>query len=62
MAIDKSELSSLGSLLLQVRDRISSMATSAHENKDDNDANELYAIERSLNTANHKLERLLTDI
>ncbi len=61
MPIDKAELSSLSTLLSQVSDRLTQMAENAHGDKDEENANELYAVERHLRTAGRKIERLLSE-
>lgn len=59
MPVERSELSSLASLLNQVTDRVTSMAEKAAADKADDLANELFAIERALSGARRRFERLL---
>ncbi len=59
MPVERSELSSLSSLLDQVTDRVTAMAESAARDKADDLANELFSIERALSAARRRFERLL---
>ena len=62
MTVERSELSSLASLLAQVTDRVTAMAESAAKDKSDELANELFAVERALAGARRRFERLLGTI
>jgi hypothetical protein len=57
--IDRSELSSLTGLIEQVTDRITKMADEASAAKEEDDATELFAIERALSGAKRRLVRFL---
>ncbi len=52
------ELSSLSTALDELTARVTVHADTAHVNKDEETARELFAIERSLNSANRRLARL----
>lgn len=52
------ELSSLATALDDLTHRVTAHAEAAHAAKDDETARELFAIERSLTTANRRLARL----
>ncbi len=59
MPADRSELSSIASLLDQLTKRVSAMAESAEFSKDETVAYELYAIEQTLTGANRRISRLV---
>jgi outer membrane murein-binding lipoprotein Lpp len=59
MPADRSELSSIASLLDQLTKRVSAMAEQAEAIKDETVAFELYAIERTLVGANRRISRLV---
>jgi hypothetical protein len=56
---DRSELSSISSLLEQLTQRISVMGETAQRDKEDGLASELFAIERALTGAGRRIVRLL---
>jgi hypothetical protein len=58
MPADRSELSSIATLLDQLTARISAMGESAQRDKEDAVANELFAIERALVGAGRRISRL----
>ena len=58
MAATAAELSSLATALDELTRRISDHAETADADKDEEVASELFAIERSLNSANRRLARL----
>jgi DNA-binding ferritin-like protein len=58
MAANAAELSSLATALDELSRRITVHADAADEAKDEETARELFAIERSLNSANRRLSRL----
>jgi hypothetical protein len=60
MAANRSELSSIAQLLEQVASRITAMAEAAYAERDESDAVELFAVERTLQGASRRLERLLS--
>ena len=60
MAANRSELSSIAQLLEQVTTRITAMAEGAYAERDESDAVELFAVERTLQGASRRLERLLS--
>jgi hypothetical protein len=56
---DRSELSSIAQLLDQLTRRITTMAEGAYADNDEGDAVELFAIERTLQGASRRLDRVL---
>lgn len=54
------ELSALASALLDVQRRVSNLAERAANQKDEELAGELFAIERALTSASRRLDRLTT--
>ena len=58
MAASSAELSSLATALDELTRRITVHADAADVDKDEETARELFAIERSLNSANRRLARL----
>jgi hypothetical protein len=56
---DRSELSSIATLLEQLTRRISAMGEAAQGVKEDGLASELFAVERALAGANRRINRLL---
>ncbi len=56
------ELSSIATALDELTRRVSAHADAAHARKDNEVAQELFAIERSLNGANRRLARLSTSL
>ncbi len=58
MPASHAELSSIATALDDLTKRVTSHADAAHADKEDDIAQELFAIERSLNTANRRLMRL----
>jgi hypothetical protein len=58
MAVTAAELSSLSTALDELTHRISSHAEAADADRDEEVASELFAIERSLTSANRRLARL----
>ncbi|HUZ21759.1 MAG TPA: hypothetical protein VMU75_14430 [Acidimicrobiales bacterium] len=59
MAADRSEISSISSLLTQLTTRVVAMGEAAAAGRDDALASELFGVERSLDGARRRLERLL---
>jgi hypothetical protein len=59
VSVDRSELSSLASLLDQVTQRVTAMAETASGGRDEDLAVELFGIERALAGARRRFERLL---
>jgi hypothetical protein len=59
MPANRSELSSIAQLLEQLTTRITTMAEGAYAEKDESDAVELFAIERTLQGASRRLGRIL---
>ena len=59
MPADRSELSSIATLLEQLTKRVGAMAEVAEADKDDNVAHELFGIERILVGANRRITRLV---
>ena len=62
MLADRSELSSLSSLLEQLTQRITAMAEQSNREKDEGTAKELFAVERALSGAHRRITRLLTGL
>jgi hypothetical protein len=62
MAATAAELSSLATALDEITRRISAHAEAADADKDEEVASELFAIERSLTSANRRLARLTVAI
>jgi hypothetical protein len=62
MAATAAELSSLATALDEITRRISDHAEAADAEKDEEVASELFAIERSLTSANRRLARLTVAI
>lgn len=62
MAPTTAELSSLATGLQELSRRVTQHADAASAAKDDEVANELFAIERSLHGINRRLSRLLTTL
>ena len=58
MAAISAELSSLSTALDELTARVTTHADAANAGKDEETARELFAIERSLNSANRRLARL----
>jgi hypothetical protein len=56
---DRSELSSIATLLQQLTDRIGAMGESAQRDKEDALASELFSVERALAGAGRRIVRLL---
>jgi hypothetical protein len=59
MQADRSELASMSSLLDQLTRRIASMGEKAAKERHDEEAKELFGIERALAAALRRVERLL---
>jgi hypothetical protein len=59
MPPDRSELSSIATLLEQLTARIASMGEAAVADRDDAGAAELFAIERALSGASRRITRIL---
>jgi hypothetical protein len=59
MPADRSELSSIATLLEQLTKRVASMAERADQERDEMIAGELFAIERTLTGANRRIMRLV---
>lgn len=62
MATSSAELSSLATALDELTRRVTAHADAANALKDEEIARELFAIERSLNSANRRLTRLSTSL
>jgi len=60
MALDRSELSSIAQMLNQLTSRITSMAEAAYAEHDETSSTELFSVERTLQGANRRLERVLS--
>jgi hypothetical protein len=60
MPADLAELSSIASTLEQLGRRVASMAEVATQAKEEDIASELFAVERALNGAQRRVDRLLT--
>ncbi len=62
MPVRSAELSSLATALDELTDRVTAHADAADSAEDEETARELFAIERSLNSANRRLTRLATTL
>jgi len=62
MSVRSAELSSLATALDELTGRVTAHADAADAAKDEETARELFAIERSLNSANRRLTRLSTTL
>ncbi|MGO9198866.1 MAG: hypothetical protein ACLQK4_17285 [Acidimicrobiales bacterium] len=59
MAPDLPELSSISSTLDQLARRVTAMAEAARRTKEEDVANELFAVERALTGAHRRVERMI---
>jgi len=58
MSIPVAELSSVATALEELTRRLSSIAEAAEAERDEETSNELFAVERSLRTAQRRLQKL----
>lgn len=59
MPVERSELSSIAKTIEDLAKRVASMGDAAHATRDDQSAQELYAVERALVGATRRIVRLI---